>query len=212
MYWAPVPPNGNGSCLLALEFAIFCHRGPQHPRRQLGSALISGGQNVSSWMLFLVVRPSQQTWADLQCVLSPEITVITILTVVVIATLGLWRALYGHQFFAKHWYLPESIAPPPSLKPNEWSMRFQFGFRFPYRVIPTWTRVDPMWTQCGPNVDSMWIPFPLKSEAKVDPSGPNVDPRWTQCGFRSPYRVSPKWTHVNPKWIQCGLNVDSVSP
>ena len=54
--------------------------GPQHPGRQLGSALISGGQNASSGMLRGVGKPAKRTWAhlfgafDLECASAAALT------------------------------------------------------------------------------------------------------------------------------------------
>ena len=56
--------------------------GPQHPGRQLGSLLISGGHNVSSGMLRGVRRPAKQTWDhlvsvfDLQCTCAAALTLL----------------------------------------------------------------------------------------------------------------------------------------
>ena len=65
---------------MALFFLGRGSLGPQHPGRQLGSALISGGQNASSGMLRGVGKPAKRTWAhlfgafDLECASAAALT------------------------------------------------------------------------------------------------------------------------------------------
>ena len=60
-----------------------------------------------------------------------------------------------------------------------------------------------MWTRCGLDVDSLWIPFPHNS-------APNVDPMWTRCGLH----VASVWIlfphNSAPNVDRCGLDVDSL--
>ena len=59
--------------MLALEFAVFSRPGAQHPGRQLGSPLFSGGHNSSSGMLFGANRPAEQHLAHWVCICDLEL-------------------------------------------------------------------------------------------------------------------------------------------
>ena len=59
--------------MLALEFAVFSRPGAQHPGRQLGLPLYSGGHNSSSGMLFGANRPAEQHLANWVCVCDLEL-------------------------------------------------------------------------------------------------------------------------------------------